>query len=81
MDVKFIWSLHSLHFIIDSGIQKNFILAEVDKQLALPTMSRPQTYTIGWLHQGRDLHVSQQYRLLYEIKPFKDKVLCDVSPL
>jgi hypothetical protein len=70
-----------LHFIIDSGSQKNLISAKVIKQLALPTMSHPQPYTIGWLCQGSDLRVSQQCRLLYDIKPFKDEVLCDFSPL
>jgi hypothetical protein len=73
--------LTPLHFIVDSSIQKNLISAEVVKQLALPTMSHPQTYTIGCLRQGRDLHVNQQCRLSYEINPFKDEVLCDVSPL
>jgi hypothetical protein len=71
----------SLHFIIDSGSQKNLISTEVIKQLALPTTPHPQPYTIGWLRQGSDLHVNQQYRLLYSIKPFKDEVLCDVAPL
>jgi hypothetical protein len=70
-----------LHFIIDSSSQKNLISAEVIKQLALSTMSHPQPYTIGWLHKGSDLCVSQQCRLSYGIKPFKDKVLCDFSPL
>jgi hypothetical protein len=70
-----------LHFIIDSGSQKNLISVEVIKRLALPTTPHPQPYTIGWLHQGSDLHVSQQCRLSYDIKPFKDEVLCDVSPL
>jgi hypothetical protein len=67
-----------LHFIVDSGIQKNLISAEVIKRMALPTMPHPQPYTIGWLHQGSDLHVSQQCQLSYDIKPFKDEVLCDV---
>jgi hypothetical protein len=49
----------SLHFIIDSGNQKNLISAEVIKQLALPTTPHPQPYTIGWLHQGRNLHINQ----------------------
>jgi hypothetical protein len=49
--------------------------------MALPTTPHPQPYTIGWLHQGSDLRVSQQCRLSYNIKPFKDEVLCDVSPL
>jgi hypothetical protein len=70
-----------LHFIVDSGSQKNLILVEVIKQLALPTMSHPQSYTIVWLRQGSDLRVSQHFRLSYDIKPFKYEVLCDVAPL
>jgi hypothetical protein len=70
-----------LHFIVDSGSQKNLISIEVIKRLDLPMTPHPQPYTIGWLHQGRDLCVSQQCRLPYDIKPFKDEVLCDISPL
>ena len=68
----------SLDFIIDSGSQKDLISTEVIKWLALLTKPHPQPYTIGWLRQGSDLRVSQ---LSYVIKPFKDKVLCDVAPL
>jgi hypothetical protein len=70
-----------LHFIVDSGSQKNLISAEVVKQLGLSTTPHPQPYNIGWLRQGRDLRVSQQCRLSYGIQPFKDEVLCDVAPL
>jgi hypothetical protein len=70
-----------LHFIVDSGSQKNLISAEVVKQLALPTMLHPQPYTIRWLRQGSELHVSQWCRLWYGLKLFKDEVLCDVAPL
>jgi hypothetical protein len=70
-----------LHFIIDSGSQKNLISAEVIKRLALPTTPHPQPYTIGWLRQGSNLRVSQQCQMSYGIKPFKDEVLCDVAPL
>jgi hypothetical protein len=70
-----------LHFIVDSGSQKNLISAEVVKQLVLPTTPHPQPYTIGWIHHGNDLRVSQQCRLSYDIKLFKDEVLCDVAPL
>jgi hypothetical protein len=70
-----------LHFIVDSGSQKNLISTEVVKQLGLSTTPHPQPYNIGWLRQGRDLHVSQQCRLSYDIQPFKDEVLCDVPPL
>jgi hypothetical protein len=41
----------------------------------------PQPYTINWLLQGRDIHVSQQWHLPYDINPLKDEVLCDISPL
>jgi hypothetical protein len=70
-----------LHFTVDSGSRKNLILAEVFKRLALSTTPHPQPYTIGWLRQGSNLHVSQQCRLSYGINPFKDEVFCDVSPL
>jgi hypothetical protein len=49
--------------------------------LGLLTTPHPQPYNIGWLRQGRDLRVNQQCRLSYIIQPFKDEVLCDVSPL
>jgi hypothetical protein len=69
-----------LHFIVDSGSQKNIILAEVVKQLDFPTTPHSQPYNIGWLLQGQDLCFNQQCRLSYGINPFKDEVLCDVSP-
>eukprot|EP00253_Pinus_taeda_P035157 PITA_35157 len=71
----------SLQFIVDSGSQKNLISAEVMTRLGLPTTAHPQPYTIGWLHQGRDLRVSWQCCLPYNIKPFTDEVLCDIAPL
>jgi hypothetical protein len=36
-----------LHFIVDSGIQKNLIPAEVVKQLGLSTTPHLQPYNIG----------------------------------
>ena len=70
-----------LHFIVDSGSQKNLISAEVVKRLDLPTTPHPQPYTIDWLFQGRDLHINQQCLMPYDINPFKDEILCDISPL
>jgi hypothetical protein len=51
------------HFIVYSSSQKNMISAEVLKRLDLPTTLHPQPYTIGRLHQGRDLRINQQCRL------------------
>jgi hypothetical protein len=70
-----------LHFIFDRGNQKNLISAEVIKRLDLPMTPHPQPYTVGWLSQGIYLHVIQQCHLPYDIKPFKDEVLCAISPL
>eukprot|EP00253_Pinus_taeda_P023032 PITA_23032 len=70
-----------LQFIVDSGSQKNIISTEVMKHLGLLTIAHPQPYTIGWLHQGQDLCVSQQWCLPYNIKPFTDEILCDIAPL
>jgi hypothetical protein len=74
-------SAYFIYLVSCSRSQKNLISAEVVKQLGLSTTPHPQPYNIGWLRQGRDLHVNQQCRLSYNIQPFKDEVLCDVAPL
>jgi hypothetical protein len=71
----------SLHFIVDSGIQKKLISIEVVKKMELLMTVHPQTYTIGWICEGRDLHFIRQCHLPYKINPFKDEVLCDIFPL
>jgi hypothetical protein len=49
-----------LHFIVDRGSKKNLILVEVKKQFGFLTTPHPQPYNIRWLHQVRELRVSQQ---------------------
>jgi len=71
----------SPQLIIDNGSQKNLNSTKFMKRLGLKTTTHSQPYTISWLHQGRDLCVCQQCHLPYNIKPFMDEVLCDVSPL
>jgi hypothetical protein len=41
-----------LHFIVDSGRQKNLVSEEVIKQFGLSTTPHPQPYNIEWLRQG-----------------------------
>jgi hypothetical protein len=48
-----------LHFIIDSGSQKNLISIEVIKKLDRMMTPHPQPYTIDWIRQGRDLSIDQ----------------------
>jgi hypothetical protein len=49
----------SLHFIVDSGSQKNLISAEVVKELGFSTTPHLYPCNIEWLRQGRDLCVNQ----------------------
>ena len=70
-----------LHFVVENGIQKNLISAEVIKILDLSTTPHLQPYNIGWLSQGQSMSVTQECHLPYGIKPFKYEVLCDVTPL
>ena len=70
-----------LNFIVDTWIQKKLISSDVIKRLKFPTMPHHKPYTIGWLSQGHDIRVSQQYHLPYKINPFNDEVLYDISPL
>jgi hypothetical protein len=70
-----------LRFIINSGSEKNMISTKVVKRLEFPMTPHLHPYTFGCLHQGRYLCVSQQCLLPYDIKPFKDEVLCDIDPL
>ncbi len=71
----------ALHFIVDSGSQKNLIFVETVKRLNLKTTPHPQPYSMGWVSQGRDVQVNRQCHISYSIKPFKDEVICDVAPL
>jgi hypothetical protein len=41
-----------LHFIVDSGSQKNFISAKVIKWLGFSITPHLQPYNIGWLRKG-----------------------------
>ena len=70
-----------VQFIVDNGSQKNLISTKAMKRLGVPTTAHPQPYTIGWLHQGRDLRISEQCHLPYNIMPFMDEVLCDIAPI
>jgi hypothetical protein len=60
-----------LHFIVDS-IAKRTSSTEVVKRLTLLIMSHPQPYTIEMAPPRKRIMYSQQCRMSYDIKPFKD---------
>jgi hypothetical protein len=57
------------------------ISTKVFQRLDFLTTPHLHPKTIGWLRQGRDLRVSQQCCLSYDIKPCKYEVLSDIDPL
>lgn len=70
-----------MHFIVDSGSQKNLILGRIVKRFNLKITAQLQPYSMGWVSQGRDIQVYQQCRISNSVKPFQDEVICDVTPL
>jgi hypothetical protein len=70
-----------LHLIFDIIIQNNLISTDIIKKLYFSTTPHRYPYNIEWLRQGQDLYIRQHFLLSYGINPFKDEVLCDVSPL
>ena len=70
-----------LHLILENGIQKNFVLEDIVKKLGLVTTLHLQTYNMGWMNDMQELRITRQCELDYFIKPFEDKVFCDMAPL
>lgn len=48
-----------LHFIFDSGSQKNLISMETAKRLSLKMTRHPQPYSMEWVNEGKDIQVNQ----------------------
>ena len=44
-----------LHFIVDSGSQKNLISMEIAKRLNIKMIRHWQPYNMGWVSEGKDI--------------------------
>jgi hypothetical protein len=68
--------------LIDSGPQSNLISEELVKQLVLNTQMRHNPYTLKWISNNHQLHITKQCTLKFAISSkFVDEVTCDVVPL
>jgi len=67
--------------IFDNGSQKNLVAQGLVHRLSLPTTPQPNPYQLGWAKEVPHLIVSQHCVVTFLIGPFRDIVLCDVSPL
>jgi hypothetical protein len=71
-----------LHFIVDRGCQKNLISSR-GHQATGPASNVTPTTLYHWMVLPRKQSLCQPTvsAMSYDINPFKDEVLCDVSPL
>jgi hypothetical protein len=80
--IRFIMRHTKVDTLIDSGSQSNLISEELIKQLGLKTHMHHKPYTLQWISNNHQLHITKQCTLKFAISSkFVDKVTCDVVPL
>jgi hypothetical protein len=68
--------------LIDSGSQSNLILEELVKQLGLKTQTHHKPYTLKWISNHHQMHITKQCTIKIVISSkYVDKVTCDVVSL
>jgi hypothetical protein len=68
--------------LIDSGFQYNLISEDLVKQLGLKTQIHHKPYTLKWIRNNHQMHMTKQCTLKFAISSkYVDKVTCDVVPL
>jgi hypothetical protein len=80
--IRVIMSHNKVDTLIDNGSQYNLISVELVKQLGLNTQMNHNTYTLKWIRNNHQLHITKQCTLKFAISSkFVDEVTCDVVPL
>jgi hypothetical protein len=68
--------------LIDSGSQSNLISEESVKKLGLKTKIHHKPYTLKWISNNYQMHITKQCTLKFSISSkYVDEVTCDVVPL
>jgi hypothetical protein len=68
--------------LIDSGSQSNLISEELVKQLGLKTQTHHKPYTLKWISNHHQMHITKQCTIKFAISSkYVYKVTCDVVPL
>eukprot|EP00253_Pinus_taeda_P001416 PITA_01416 len=67
--------------IIDSGSTDNLVAVEMVEKLGLKKLKHPTPYKVSWLQKGHQLLVDEQCEVEFQIRRYKDKILCDVMPM
>jgi hypothetical protein len=68
--------------LVDSGSQSNLISEELVKKLGLKTQMHHNPYTLKWIINNHQMHITNQCTLKFAISSnCVDAVTCDVVPL
>jgi hypothetical protein len=68
--------------LIDSGSQANLISEESVKKLGLKTQTHHNPYTLTWISNHHQMHITKQCTIKFAISSkYVDEVICDVVPL
>jgi hypothetical protein len=68
--------------LIDSGSQSNLISEELVKKLGLKTQIHHKTYTLKWMSNRHQMHITKQCTVKFAISnKYVDEVTCDVVSL
>jgi hypothetical protein len=68
--------------LIDNGSQSNLILEELVKQLGLKTQVHHKPYTLKWISNHHQMHITKQCTIKFAISSkYVDEVTCDVVSL
>jgi hypothetical protein len=68
--------------LIDSGSQANLISEELVKQLGLKTQVHHKPYTLKWISNHHQMHITKQCTIKFAISSkYVDEVTCDVVSL
>ena len=59
----------TLHLIVGNGSQKNFISEYLMHILGLVTTPHPQPWNFSWMKDGKELSITQQFKITYFINP------------
>jgi hypothetical protein len=68
--------------LIDSGSQYNLVSEELVKKLGLKMQIHHKPYTLKWISNNHQMHITKQCTLKFAIlSKYVDEVTCDVVPL
>eukprot|EP00253_Pinus_taeda_P031637 PITA_31637 len=67
--------------IIDNGSMDNLVSTEMVEKLGLKHLKHPNPYRVSWLQKGHQLLVDEQSEVEFQIRRYKDKIICDIMPM